>query len=151
LLEALARQSAARALLIPSLNTGMNYHGHDGVLQRSSGRIIRLSEQALYVGGGARTLAAESVAIPAVNITSSITDALFEPLVARRLVTQREFEVAATSNEILRDVVLVHINLVAAEATLEAQRRSESETRDIYAITHDFEEAGEGRSADANR
>ena len=68
--EALAPAAGARALLLPTLNVGTNYHGHTGNLQRSSGRILSLSEQSLYVGGGARTLAAETVGIPAVQIFS---------------------------------------------------------------------------------
>src|SRR5947209_3408258 len=40
--EALARQQGARALLLPSLNAGTNYHFHTGNLQRSSGRILNL-------------------------------------------------------------------------------------------------------------
>ncbi len=51
-LEALANQLAARVLLVPSLNSGVSYHGHQGFLQRSSGKIISLSQQSLYVGSG---------------------------------------------------------------------------------------------------
>src|SRR5205807_2584180 len=77
-LEALGMQQIARTLLLPSLNAGANYHHHTGNLQRSSGKIFRLDEQSLYFGGGARTLAAKSVAIPAVNLVSPLTDAIFE-------------------------------------------------------------------------
>ncbi len=49
-LEALANQLAARVLLVPSLNSGVGYHGHQGFLQRVSGKIISLSEQSLSMG-----------------------------------------------------------------------------------------------------
>ena len=39
IVEALAVQQGAMALLLPSLNAGTNYHLHTGNLQRSSGRI----------------------------------------------------------------------------------------------------------------
>ena len=84
ILEAAALRQGAYALLLPSFNAGTNYHGHTGNLQRSTGRILSLSEQSIYYGGGARTLAAESLAIPAVNIFSPLADALFEPLAARQ-------------------------------------------------------------------
>src|SRR5262249_5428878 len=51
-LEALALQMTARSLLLPSLNSGVSYHGHNGDLQRSSGKIINLSLQSLYLGAG---------------------------------------------------------------------------------------------------
>jgi outer membrane protein TolC len=150
-LEALANQTGAMAMLLPSFNAGVTYHGHGGVLQRSSGRILRLWEQSLYVGGGARTLAAESVGVPAVNITSPLTDAIFEPLAARQNVTRRQFEAVATSNDVLRDVVVAHIDLVAAHAALQAMIQSEDETLAVARITSDYAEAGEGRLADADR
>ena len=53
IIEALALQTQARAILLPSLNAGSNYHLHTGNLQRSSGRILNLTEQSLYFGGGA--------------------------------------------------------------------------------------------------
>ena len=72
----------ARTLLVPSLNAGASYHGHNGVLQRSSGKIIDVSLQSLYVGGGAVAAVAGTVGIPAVSIMSPLTDAWFEPLAA---------------------------------------------------------------------
>ena len=50
--QALAERQGAMALLLPSLNFGGNYHGHTGNLQRSSGRILALDENSLYLGGG---------------------------------------------------------------------------------------------------
>ncbi len=79
ILGALAERQAARALLLPYLNAGTNYHDHTGPLQRSNGSILQLTEQSLYFGGGARSVAAESIAIPAVNIFSPLTDAIFSP------------------------------------------------------------------------
>jgi outer membrane protein TolC len=148
---ALALQQGARALLLPTLNAGMNYHGHVGNLQRSSGRILNLSEQSLYFGGGARTLAAETVAIPAVNIMSPITDALFEPLAARQRLTGAQFDSRATANAVLLEVALLHFDLLAANAALEAQRLSESQYYEIVRITGEFVLAGQGRSADGAR
>src|SRR5579864_656954 len=92
ILAALAVQQGARALMLPSLNAGTNYHGHTGNLQRSSGTIFNLSEQSLYVGGGARVLAAETVGVPAVSIASPLADAIYAPLAARQRLDGARFQ-----------------------------------------------------------
>ncbi|GAC1473255.1 MAG: hypothetical protein NVSMB9_21570 [Isosphaeraceae bacterium] len=150
--EALAVQQGARVLLLPTLNAGTNYHLHTGNLQRSSGRILNLNgEQSLYVGGGARTLAAESLSVPAVNIFSELTNAIFEPLAARQQVEGARFNASATANTILLEVAELHIELIAAEAMLNARRESALQAAEIARITRNYAEAKEGRSADAER
>jgi outer membrane protein TolC len=151
ILEALALQTAARALLVPSLNAGSNYHGHTGNLQRSSGRILSLSQQALYFGGGARTLAAESVSIPAINIASPLTDAIYEPLAAHQRVIGSRFVACATANEVLGQVADLYLELLGAEAILEADRLSESQVAELVRITSAFARIGERSMADADR
>jgi outer membrane protein TolC len=149
--EALAGLQAARALLLPTLNAGTMYHGHTGNLQRSSGRILSLSEQSLYVGGGTRTVAAESLAIPAVNIVSPLTDALFNPLVEAQRVDGVRLGASGTVNAILLDVASLHFDLVAAEVGLELRRETEAEAAEVARITASYARAGQGRPADANR
>jgi outer membrane protein TolC len=151
IIEALAFQTGARALLLPSLNAGTNYHNHTGNLQRSSGRILNLSEQALYFGGGARTLAAENVGIPAVNLVGTLTEAWFEPLAARQRVIGTSFTAQFTANEVLLDVAVLHLELLASQAILEAQRLTESQVYQVAVITNDYAITGQGRKADANR
>ena len=128
ILGALAERQAARALLLPYLNAGTNYHDHTGPLQRSNGTILKLTEQSLYFGGGARTVAAESVAIPAVNIFSPLTDAIFEPLAAQQRVVGARFNASDTANKVLLDVASLYIDLIGAEAILEARRVTAAES-----------------------
>jgi outer membrane protein TolC len=149
--EALAAQLAARVLLLPSLNAGTNFHLHTGNLQRSSGKILNLTEQSLYFGGGARTLAAGSIGIPAVNLVGTLTEAWFEPLAARQRVIGANFGAQATFNDILLDVVLLHLDLLASQAILDAQRLTESQVYQLSVVINDFAITGEGRTADANR
>jgi outer membrane protein TolC len=151
ILASLALQQTARSLLLPNLNAGVTYHGHTGNLIRSSGRILSVSTQSLYVGGGARVLAAETVNIPAVNITTPLTEAFFEPLAARQRLAGSRFGASATANSILGEVANYYLELLAAEAILEKQRLSESQTAEIVQLTVDFAAAGEGREADAER
>lgn len=151
ILEAAAVQQQAYALMLPSLNAGTNYHGHTGDLQRSSGRILSLSEQSLYFGGGARTLAAESLAFPAVNIASPLADAIFEPLAARQIVARARFDMAATANNVLLDVATLYFELVAAEVNLGLRRETDSEAIVAARLTASYAAAGQGYLADANR
>ena len=120
---ALAALQGARVLLLPSLNGGISYHGHNGNLQRSSGRILNLSEQSLYIGGGARTLAAETIGIPMVNISSQLTDAIYNPLAESQHVDQIRLSAVATTNSVLLDVATLHFDLISAEIALRPARR----------------------------
>ena len=149
--EALAAQKQAQALLIPTLNAGATYHGHTGNLQRSSGRILSLSEQSLYVGGGARSLAAETVGIPAIRIFSPITDAIYEPLAARQRVEGARFSAVATANSILLEVARLYLESEGAEARLVAARRTVGEAAVIADLTTSYAKAGKFPESDADR
>ncbi len=151
ILEALAQQLAARTLLVPSLNGGATYHDHNGLTQRSNGKMINLTQQSFYFGAGARGVTAETIGIPGVNIFAQLTDAWFEPLAARQRVIAREFNASATANEILLDVAQLHLELLGAQAVLEAQRLSEREAYEIVRVTDEYATTGEGRKADAER
>jgi outer membrane protein TolC len=148
---ALGVLQGARVLAVPTLNAGLNYHGHTGNLQRSSGRILSVSEQSLYFGGGARTLAAESISIPAVNIVSPLADVLFEPLAARQEVDRATFDASATTNAVLLEVATLHFDLIGAEASLELRRETEAEGREVSRLTTVYAETGQGLQSDADR
>jgi outer membrane protein TolC len=150
-MQALAGQTAARVLLVPSLNAGGNLRIHTGVLQRSSGTILSLTEQSLYFGGGAGALAAGMLEVPMLSIVTPLTDAWFEPLAARQLVQGRQSHALATANDVLLDVAMIHIDLLGNRAILDAQRLTETQVYQVVKITNDYAEAGEGRKADADR
>jgi outer membrane protein TolC len=149
--EALGILQGAQVLALPTLNAGVNYHGHVGDLQRSSGKILAVDSQSLYFGGGARTLAAESVSIPAVNIVSPLADVIFEPLAARQNVDRSRFDAQATVNSILLDVATLHFDLIAAKASLELFRQTESEANEVARLTRVYARTGQGTEADAER
>jgi outer membrane protein TolC len=149
--EALAVQQGARALLFPSLNIGTNYHSHTGDLQRSSGSILSLTEKSLYFGGGAGVLGGGTVPIPAVNIFSQLTDAIFEPLAARQQVVVSRFSASTTANNILLEVAELHFELLAAQSNLKARRESATEEAEVARLTRAYADAQQGREADAER
>ena len=149
--EASAQHKEARALWLPTLTAGSNYHLHSGVLQTSFGQIRQINEQSVYVGGGTRTLAAESVAIPAVRIFTQIGDAYFLPLAAGQMVTARAYDSHAVDNLTLLDVADRYLTLVAAETRREALLVSLQEVGQIEQAQKEFARAGQGRDADYHR
>jgi outer membrane protein TolC len=149
--EALASQLRAKALLLPTLRAGTNYHLHNGVLQNSFGEMRVLNEASLYAGGGARALAAETVGIPMIQMFSPLADAFLEPLVARQFVAVQSARSAATSNRVLLEVASRFLELVSAEAEQVALHKTEIEMNQVVQLTAGFAKAGQGREADAHR
>ena len=151
IVEAEALQTGARGLLLPTLNAGSNYHLHQGVLQTSYGQIRNLNEQSIYVGAGARTLAAETLAIPGVRIFSHLGDAYFAPLAAGQIVCARTFDASAIENQTLLTVVERYLDLAMAEASLDAIHQAEEAAQSIVKSTSAFSETGQGREGDYQR
>jgi len=149
--EALALRRQANAIVLPNLNAGLMYHLHNGALQASFGQIRQLNETSLYLGGGARTVAAESNAIPAVQFFHHLGDVIYEPLAVRQLVVERLFSSTDTAHTILLEASLLYLDLVSAEARLDAIRQTEIETFGIARFTRGFANVGEGLESDADR
>ncbi|WP_254053939.1 TolC family protein [Singulisphaera sp. GP187] len=149
--EATALRQAAYALMLPTLNAGLSYHGHDGDLQRSAGHTLAVSQQLVYVGGGAVATGSNTVAIPAVMIASPLTDAIFEPLAARQNVTRTQFAARATANSVLLDVSTLYFDLVGAEAALQLRRETEAESNEAARLTSAYANSGQGFVSDADR
>jgi outer membrane protein TolC len=149
--EAESLYNGARAMLLPTLNAGSNYHLHQGVLQSSFGEIRQVNLQAIYFGAGARTLAAETVAIPGIRIFSHLADACYAPLAAGQTVAARCSDSVAIDNFILLTVVQRYLELAMAESTLTAIHRAEASMRQIVQATGAFALTGQGRAGDFNR
>ena len=149
--EALGRQQKALVELVPMLNAGASYNGHNGVLQQSTGHLINVSRQAVYVGGGAGVDGPGTPLVPAVGIIEPLADAIYDPLAARQRVNQARFDASATANTVLLEVASYYLELLAATAKLEAQRRSAQEAADLTQITERYAQFGEGRPYDADR
>jgi outer membrane protein TolC len=149
--EALAIQLGAQALLLPSLNIGTNFRDHTGDLQRPSGKILSLDLKSLYFGGGAGAWGTGTVQVPAINIFSPLTDAIFEPLAARQQVVRARFDASATANQVLLEVAELHFELLAAEADLGVRRATATQATEVVRLTRAYANAGQGREADAQR
>jgi outer membrane protein TolC len=149
--EALALQLQARALLLPSANAGAMYHLHQGTLQAGDGQIERVNLQSVYFGGGDWTVGSQTVAIPAVHLFGDVGDAYFAPLVARQVVNSRQADSRGIENAVLLDVARRYLDLVGAQASLDAIRQSEDNVQTIVHDTAAFARTGQGRVGDYNR
>ncbi len=149
--EALALQLQARGLMLPTLNAGAMYHRHEGSLQAADGQIQRVDLQSLYFGGGSWTFASQTVLIPAVRIFGNLGDAIYAPLAAAQVVNSRNADARGVENSVLLEVARRYLDLLGAEATLEAVRRSEDNLREVVSATAAFARAGQGRMGDYHR
>ena len=149
--EAMAGQLAARSLLLPSVNIGGNYHWHDGALQPSFGGMRIVKSQSLYLGFGARTLAAETLAFPGIRLFAHLGDAIYEPLAARQQVVVRSSSAQAVQNNMLGRVATAYMELIGAEARIALLKKSEQEVGEVVRLTRVYADKGQGREGDADR
>ena len=73
------------------------------------------------------------------------------PLAAQQDLNASNFNVRATYNSILLNVTTAYLDLVGAEASFAAYRRSELDMADVLRPAIEFARVGEGLDADANR
>ncbi len=149
--EMLALQQKARSMLLPSLNAGTAVHLHQGNLQASTGQIKDIYSQSLYYGGGTRTWAAESLAVPMVRVFAHLGDAIYEPLAVRQEVSTKRYDSSATANHLMLDGIVRYFQLLNAEGRYLAARQTEREAAEIVRITASYALTGQGREGDANR
>ena len=104
--QALALQLQAKVLWIPNLNGGVDYFRHDGVQQNIfTGPNFQKGLQRFFVGGG-----------PSMSV--GLTDAIFAPLAARRVVASRRADLQAARNDVLLAVAQAYFDVQAARGRL---------------------------------
>ena len=111
-LESAAFRQLAAAQFLPSINLGMNYDTHTGVLQQSNGNILSVNRSAVYVGAGTNAIAAGSVNIPGVYFDTNVPQATFAYLASRQIVREREFDTIAIRNQVLLEVTMAYSELL---------------------------------------
>jgi outer membrane protein TolC len=149
--EAAALRILAAAQILPTLNGGMNYDNHTGVLQQSNGNILSLNRSAVYVGAGANAVAAGTVNIPGVVLSGNIAQGVYGFLVSRQVVRVREFDALETRNQVFLQVTLAYSELLRAEGQLAVARQSREEVRSVAELTGQYFASGQGRQSDADR
>src|SRR5262245_5064121 len=150
-LEAVALRQLAAAQLLPNLNVGSNLDMHGGVLQQSTGNILNVDRQSLYVGLGANAVGAGTVNIPGLVWAGNISDAIYGVLISKQVVRQQQFASLAARTEMLLRVATDYLELLRAEGRHIIALKNREEVREVARITGNYAKTGFGRQADANR
>ncbi len=157
--EAAADLSAARALWLPSLFVGPTWTRLDGNVQTIQGPVITTSRSALFLGataagGTAISAAPPGSGYPPVNGLTSVlrfSDAIFEPLAARKMMSARQAGYQATTNDALLAVALAYLDLQLAAGRLAVAREAAAHATRLAEITSAYERTGAGLEADHRR
>jgi outer membrane protein TolC len=149
--EAAALRQLAAVQILPNLNLGFNYSDHTGAIQQSSGNIIELHRQALYVGAGANAVGAGTVNVPGLQYNLNVSQSIFAYLTARQSVRTQELGTRATQNDVLLRVALAYLELLRAECLRAISIQIRDDAAEIGRLTDNFARTGEGRRSDANR
>jgi outer membrane protein TolC len=137
--EAYAHLRQAQVLWLPNLQTGPAYVRHDGLWQNSSGLIISPSKWNFFEGGGA-----------ALSVETS--DALFAPLVARRLVEAQTASAQGVANRVQVDAARRYFDLLQTYGALAINAETLANAQRSQQLADQIEKAGLGKTpGDANR
>jgi outer membrane protein TolC len=149
--EAVAQRQLAAAQFLPTINLGTSVDSHWGVLQQSSGNILSVRRESVFVGAGANAIAAGTVNIPGILWTLNVSDSIFNYLVNRQEVDRRRFASQATRQDVLLQVALAYNDLVRSEGARSIAIVSRNDARELARITAAYLETGQGRKPDADR
>ncbi len=153
--EAQANLDTAEVMWLPSLNLGIGYTKHDGQIQDTSGRIIDVSRNSLFVGGGAVTANAPTAGGsggPArLFVDLSLADAIFQPLARRQDVNAAFSSHARVFNDTQLAASLAYYDLVAAQGMLAITVENLTDARQLEEITAAFVAAGKASEAEVKR
>ena len=153
--EAEARVTAAEALWIPSLNFGIGATKHEGQIQSTTGQVVDVSRNSLFIGGGAKTSSAPmtgGAGGPArLFVDLSIADALFQPLVARQLSCAAQSRHAVEFNDAQLTAAMAYFDLVSAQGEVAIVRQNLTDSEGLLRMTEAFVAAGRASPAEVSR
>lgn len=149
--EAMALKQLAAAQALPNINVGTNYDLHRGPLQQSSGNILQVNRDAMYVGLGSNAVGSGTVNIPGVSYNLNVGTAWFNFLRSKQLVALAGAAARTSQNNTLLNVCLAYSELVRAEARLAVFKLNIREAEELVRLTEAYSSAGQGRKADADR
>ena len=149
--EAVALRQLAAAQFLPSINAGTSLDHHNGILQQSTGTMLKVNRDSLYLGLGSSAIGAGTVTIPGIVWSGNVSTTIYQSLVSRQVVRQREFASRAVQNEILLRVAQGYLELLRAAGRLAIAKKNREEALEVARITANFAKTGQGRQADADR
>ncbi|WP_076346421.1 TolC family protein [Paludisphaera borealis] len=157
--QALADLGKARALWLPSIFFGPTFYRADGQVQTVTGQVQNVNRNSLYIGGlmsTANGFAAPSpgTGYPAVNGMSSVlrfSDAIYEPMAARRDAEATRANLSAQINDALLETAEAYFTLQEASGKLAIAREAAANAELLSEITGAYAESGQGKTADHHR
>jgi outer membrane protein TolC len=157
--QAAADLSRARALMLPSLFIGPNWIRHDGQAQIIEGPVRTISKSSLFLGATAASGSSVSGPVPAggpAQVTGLTTvlrfsDAIFEPLAARQVVSERGARVDAAMNDALLGVAEAYMDLQQSAGRLAIAREAAVNAEALVELTASYARTGAGLEADHQR
>ena len=126
--EAYDRLREVQLAWLPDLRAGPAYQRHDGEIQNAAGFVFETSKSNLFIGGGA---------VMAVDTS----EAIFGPLVARRLVEAQRASAQAVTNSVQLDVALTYLDLLRVYAALAVNADTLARTDEMVRFTEGAEKA----------
>jgi outer membrane protein TolC len=116
--QASAQLQRANVLWLPNLNTGIQYYHHEGSDQSSNGDMIVDTKSYFAAGAGA-------------TFSFGLSDAIFQPLVARQVLSARQWDVQAARNDALADVAGAYFDVQEARGRLAGNLDSIAKADDL--------------------
>jgi outer membrane protein TolC len=131
--EALVALRATQLAWLPDLQGGAAYLRHDGEIQNSTGLVFPTSKSSLFVGGGA-----------VLNLDTS--QALFAPLVARRLAQAQSAAARTVTDNVQLDVALAYLSLLHVYGALAVNADTLGRAQELLTNAEAAKDAGLARS-----
>jgi outer membrane protein TolC len=149
--EAYANLQAANVLWLPTIQTGVSYHHHEGTLQDSTGAILDVSRSSLEAGLGAGAVGAGTTTQPGIVAQFHLVDALFQPKIAERNVWAQQHASLAVLNDQLLEAAVAYQELLRAYQLRAIATETVASSETLVGLTTNFAKAGQGTEADADR
>ncbi|TWT97099.1 TolC family protein [Neorhodopirellula pilleata] len=149
--EAYARLSQAEVMWLPTIQAGLSFHRHDGNYQSSNGDIVDVNRNSMQYGLGMGATGAGTTQRPGLVAQFHLADALFQPKIAERNAWARGHAAKAVVNDQLLRVAIAYNDLLRAHQDLRIVEESRDRMNELFKITDDFAQAGQGLRADADR
>jgi outer membrane protein TolC len=157
--QALAELEQARAQWLPSLFVGASWFRHDGQLQSVEGRVFTTSKSAAFVGATGAAGSSVGGPVPAGGpaqvggLTSIVrfSDAIFQPLAARRVIDARRAGIRTATNDALLEVAGAYLDLQQAAGRLAIAREAAANAQTLASLTSSYARSGAGLEADSHR
>lgn len=149
--EAYARLRQAKVQWLPTIQAGFSLHRHDGNYQASNGEIVDVNRNSFQYGLGMGATGAGTTQRPGLVARFHLADALFQPKIAKKTAWARGHAARAVVNDQLLRVAIAYNDLLRAHQDLRIVEESRDRMNELFKITDDFAQAGEGLRADADR